>query len=168
MDIKRYRETFQIGNRYVPATKRYFEDFEVGEKFNTPAKFITSTEVDLFCMMTGHGGPHIDSELAKNMGFKDKLVPGFFTISQMHGLMHQIGLSEQALLFLGLNNVRFTQAVYPGDSIRFELQIVGKKDVSKWKESGIITSKFCVINQDDLVVCEGEASHQFERRMPLP
>ena len=101
MDIKRYRETFRIVNRYVPATKRYCEDFEIGEEFNTPARFITSTEVDLFCMMTGHSGPHIDSELAKNMGFKDKLVPGLFTISQMHGPMREIGLSEQALLFLG-------------------------------------------------------------------
>jgi len=167
-DVEEYLGRLAVGEKFVPTSKRYFEDFQVGDKFTTPAKVITHTELDLFCMVTGHGGIHIDGELARALGFKDKVVPGLYTLSQINGLMHRIGLHEKTLLFLGLERVRFLHPVFPGDAIWMELEVKGKKDVAKWKEFGIITYGFVIRNQDGQPVCEGEASYQCRRRTPLP
>lgn len=44
------------------------------------------------------------------------------------------------------------------------MEIIGKKDVAKWKEFGISTFKAEVINQNETVVCEAESSFQFRRK----
>lgn len=167
-NAEEYLGKLAVGEKFVPVTKRYFEDFEVGDRFTTPAKVITPTELDLFCMLTEHGGIHIDGKLARAFGFKDKVVPGLYTLSQINGLMHRIGLHERTLLFLGLERVRFLHPVFPEDAIWMELEVKAKRDVTKWKEFGIVTFGFVIKNQDGQAICEGEASYQYRRRTPLP
>lgn len=164
-DIEKYREMFMTRGKVI-SEKKFFEDFDIGEKFVTPAKYITQTELDLFCLITRHSSFHIDAELARSLGFKGKVVPGLFVLSLINGLMGEIGLMEEILLFLGINNTRFRSPVFPGDSVRLQLEVIGKKDVAKWKELGIITFKIEIKNQDEVVVCETEASYQYRRRHP--
>lgn len=167
-DVKQYMERFGMGDKFLPVGKRYFEDFEVGEKFVTPAKFISETEVDLFCLLTGNNiAIHVDAEYSKSLGFKGKVVPGVYLVCAVFLLSGSIGLSEHGILFLSLNNVFFRAPVCVGDSIRLEFEIKEKKDVAKWKEHSIIALKWIIRNQDNVVVCEGESSHQWRRRVPL-
>jgi acyl dehydratase len=151
--------------------KEFFEDFNIGDKFTSPYKTITDVEVNIFCILMGHASAvdntrniHMNSEYARNLGFKDRVVPGMQTLPYISLLMGQVGLWKQVILFLGLNNVRFTAPVYPGDSIKVECEVINKKEVSKWPDTGIITFKVIVKNQDEKVVLEAEASYQYRKK----
>lgn len=151
--------------------KEFFEDFNIGDRFSSSYKTITDAEVNVFCILMGHASPvdntqniHMNSEYAKSLGFKDKVVPGMQTLSYISLLMGQIGLWKQVILFLGLNNVRFIAPVYPGDSIKVDCEVISKKEVSKWSDRGIITYKVVVKNQYEKVVLEAEASYQYRKR----
>lgn len=161
------KDARQVSYTIIPPDKGYFEDFEVGAKYITPEKVLTSTEMDLYCLATGHRQHHLDVRLAKSLGFKDKIAAGLFNLSQIDDLMIQIGLLNKATLNLGHDNVRYMAIVYPGDSIKLEVEVIGKKEVAKWKDKGIVTFKILEKNQDNVVVLEAENSQQIKHRNPL-
>ncbi len=150
----------------------YFEDLEIGRTFSSPEVTITACEVDIYSFLTGHAHPidnarniHINSDYARSLGLKDRVVPGLQLVSYTTKLAGLIGLWGRVLLFLGLDSIRFLHPVFPDDRVRLDIEVVDRREADKWPDRGVVTFRYVMKNQEDKVVLTGEASYQFLKRV---
>ena len=144
---------------------KYFEEFEVGEKIHTGKRTITEPEMDAFVALTRFYEPnHTDREHARRLHFKDKLVPGTFTLGVLNGLELATGyFNGRFIALLEMVRVRFPAPIYPGDTIESEIEILEKAETKK-QERGILTISHRAINQDGMVVAEWVRKALYQRK----
>lgn len=144
---------------------KYFEDFEIGEKFVSPARTVTETDIVLFSGLSGDYNPlHTDLEFSKNTGFGDKIAHGLLGLSILTGLHSRLGIIDgTAIAFLGIENWKFIRPIFPNDTIHFEMTIANKKETSK-PDRGIIYREFTLYNQRNEVVQQGTLPLMMKRR----
>ena len=146
-------------------TGKYFEEFNIGDRDITASRTVTEADIVAFAGLSGDYNPlHTDEELMKNMPFGGRIAHGMLILSIATGLDFRLGLIEgTAIAFLGMNNVRFTNAVLPGDTIHVEEELIRKRE-TKDPTRGIITAKFTVKNQRDESVAEAEITLMVSRK----
>lgn len=135
---------------------RYFEEFEVGEKFISPARTVTETDIVLFAGLSGDYNPlHTDSEFCKDTIFGEKIAHGLLGLSILTGLSTRLGIFDgTAIAFLGINDWKFLKPILVNDTIHFEMEVIEKRETSK-SDRGIIFRKFELLNQREEVVQSG-------------
>ena len=132
----------------------YYEEVEEGAIFKSNVqKPITGTEIDMVCQLSGLDHPNfLDPNRAKQYGFKDRVVPGAYTLACMFGMMLKQGFLADAL-WTQAESVVFKTPIFPGDLLSTECEVKGKKDYKRG--GGFVNYHWKVINQDDKVVAEG-------------
>jgi acyl dehydratase len=87
----------------------YFDDFKIGDKFISRSRIITPTDIDLFTAITGAVNPlFLSDEAAKRRGFEGRIAPGPLILSITAGLLYQLGLFDNVIALLGIDDLRFT------------------------------------------------------------
>lgn len=130
--------------------KNYMEDYTVGEKFVSPARTITETDITMFAALTGDWHPlHTDAEFAKNYYFGERIAHGMLVLSVGSALIFRLGpnvsLPKSFIAFYGMDSVRFVGAVKIGDTIHLEAEVAELKE--KNEMHGVIVAKNAVKNQ---------------------
>ena len=143
----------------------YFEDFEIGHKFTTFARTITETDITDFVKLTGIYSPlFVDEEFANKSIHKGRIAPGPLTFSFAMGLFTRLGIFEDSVMaFLGMDGMRLSVPVKPGDTIRVEIEITEKKDTKKL-DRGVIKERYRVMNQRDETIMTYEMAHLAKRK----
>lgn len=136
--------------------KSYFEDYHVGEKFVSPARTITESDIHAFASLTGDWHPvHTDVEFAKKTPFGGRIAHGMLTLCVGSALIFRLGqyvtLPKSFIAFYGMDSVRFVNPVMIGDTIRCEVEIIALEH--KDEKRGIIVSRNAIKNQKDQDVC---------------
>jgi len=141
---------------YVPRG-RYWDDFKEGETFTTAARTVTEGAVDLFAGLSGDFNPlHTDEEQARQGPMKGRIAHGMLVLSMATGLANQLGLFEgTTLALLGMDKIKWTAPVRPGDTIHVELTIRQKKESSK-PERGVLVTEVTAQNQRGEAVMTAE------------
>jgi acyl dehydratase len=134
---------------------------EVGYKFATGTTFVTATDLDTFCNITGmREDIFLDDEAAKAVGArlgqipKGRIVPGAFQLAIVFTLLGKTGLIEEGV-FLGTNNMKLNAMVYPYDRLRLEGELHNRRVTSDGNRVIVVYSWF-LKNQNDVIVCQGE------------
>ena len=133
-----------------------FEEFKVGDKA-TFSKTITDADVLLFSAVSGDTYElHVDEEYAKKTRFGRRVAHGMLTaslISTVNGALLQKpgGISVAQTL-------HFKAPVFPGDTLTATSEVV-----EIIAERRRLRCKTTVVNQDGVVVLEGEAIEQKDR-----
>jgi len=98
--------------------KKYFEELEVGDQIVTAKRMITSEDIDAFADLSGdHFYAHIkDTDFAGTM-FEQQVAHGYFIMSAAAGLFVDSYEKNPVLLNYGIDELRFTKPVYPGNEI---------------------------------------------------
>lgn len=124
----------------------YFEDYEVGMEFTTPGRTITEADIVNFAGISGDFyGIHVDEEHARRSFFGGRVAHGMLTISIVTGLWFRLGIFEGPLLaFYGIDRLRWTKPVKPGDTIWAKITVISKEERSS---GGIVTFRNEVFNQ---------------------
>ena len=144
---------------------RFFEEFTVGEKFTTPARTVTETDIVNYCCLSGDFNPiHTDDEFAKKTQFQSRIAPGPLIVAISSGLRGRLGINEGAIL-LGIDKLRFSSPVKVGDTIHVEVTVASKKETSK-AERGILTLNTVVLNQRQDVISTYETTLMVKRKEP--
>jgi len=129
-------------------------DFEVGDRFATKWRHLTRTDLEMNAIVNGDYHPMFFSEkVAQGLGWKTNLFPGLVTLNIAIGLLIQSRITIDTIGFLGMDEIRFSAPVYPGDTIRFELELLDKKQNSK--NQWIIKYRFQVKNDKNDVCISG-------------
>jgi len=134
---------------------------EVGYKFATGSRFVTASDLDIFCSVTGmREDIFLDDEAARTVGAeigqipKGRIVPGAFQLAIVFALLRETGLIEKGV-FLGTNNMKFNAMVYPYDRLRVEGELLNRRVTSK-EDRVIVTYSWFLKNQADVAVAQGE------------
>lgn len=98
--------------------KKYFEELEIGDQLITHKRKITSEDIDRFASLSGdHFYAHIKTTDFKDTMFEEQVAHGYFIMSAAAGLFVDGAEKNPVLLNYGIDELRFTKPVYPGNEI---------------------------------------------------
>lgn len=138
--------------------KKYFEELEVGESLTTEKRKVTDEDITEFGNLTGdHFYAHADDQSANESLFGERVAHGYLVLSITAGLFVHPDPGP-VLLNYGLEDLRFTAPVAPGDTIQAKL-IVKRKTVRQQRDDdehpfGMVWWDVEVVNQQKEFVVE--------------
>jgi len=98
--------------------KKYFEELKIGDQLITDKRKITSEDIDKFADLSGdHFYAHINTTDFDDTMFEHQVAHGYFIMSAAAGLFVDSVEKNPVLLNYGIDELRFTKPVYPGNEI---------------------------------------------------
>jgi oxepin-CoA hydrolase/3-oxo-5,6-dehydrosuberyl-CoA semialdehyde dehydrogenase len=98
--------------------KKYFEELQIGDQVITEKRVITSEDIDKFADLSGdHFYAHIKTTDFTGTMFERQVAHGYLIMSIAAGLFVDSYEKNPVLLNYGIDELRFTKPVYPGDEI---------------------------------------------------
>jgi oxepin-CoA hydrolase/3-oxo-5,6-dehydrosuberyl-CoA semialdehyde dehydrogenase len=127
--LTRVFDQYTTGAERTPATvhpfRKHFDELAVGEALVTAKRTVTDADVAKFADLSGdHFYAHKDDGGPLSI-FERKVAHGYFVLSATAGLFVDPAPGP-VLANYGLENLRFTKPVYPGDTIQAKLTVKQK------------------------------------------
>ena len=155
-------DTRQRGTREPPPSK-YFEDFVIGDQYIIPSRTQTSGLFAMFQAASGDNDPiHYDVEYCRQRGHDDLLAHGLQVMIQTAAGAGRFP-SEVADSLIGMIEAtgKFLRPVYRGNTLYPLLEITDLKEQSN---TGVITMRATIHNQEDTLVFEGTQRYLIRKR----
>jgi acyl dehydratase len=132
----------------VPRDNRYFEDYVPGLVLEFGAISISEAEIINFATQFDPQYFHVDPTAAKASPYGGLIASGWHTAAVMMRLVVDHYLPKAASLGSpGIDEIRWTRPVRPGDSLSIRISILeGKRSTSK-PDRGVVRSLVEVLNQ---------------------
>ena len=132
---------------------RYFEDFALGTHLTTRGMTVTEAHIVMWANLAGDWLPlHVDQDASSRSMFGSVIGHGPLSLALALGLVIQTGFFGDAVIaWLGLDDVRATAPVLPGDTIHVVARVVEQEPTRK-PERGRVTLSYDVRNQRDETV----------------
>ncbi len=131
----------------------YFEDFDIGLVINTEPKKITKKEIIKFAKSYDPQAFHVDEKLAKKGPFGRLVSSGFMTLGKSFTQFFETGIiNDTGMGAWGIDELRWTNPVYPNDVLSTKVKVLEKKLSSKNPSKGTIRTLQTVSNQDGEIV----------------
>ncbi|MCB0265454.1 MAG: aldehyde dehydrogenase family protein, partial [Calditrichaeota bacterium] len=136
--------------------RKYFEEIEVGDTLTTHRRTIAEADIVNFAGISGdYFYAHTDAIAAeKHHIFKKRVAHGYFVVSAAAGLFVYPG-EGPVLANYGLENLRFIEPVYIGDTIHLTLTCKRKTAKEQREDeplNGVVEWHVDVYNQESVVV----------------
>lgn len=98
--------------------RKHFEELEIGDQLVTEKRTITSEDINAFANLSGdHFYAHLaETDFAETM-FEGQVAHGYFLMSAAAGLFVDSYEKNPVLLNYGIDELRFTKPVYPGQGM---------------------------------------------------
>jgi acyl dehydratase len=135
-----------------------YADLHVGMTFRSPGRTITDADLVGFAGLTGDFSElHTSDVYAKNSQFGRRVAHGLLGLAYAHGLMWaRTGeLRETAVAFLGINEWKFLEPIFVGDTIFVNYQISELRDSKSRPTQAIAVFDVSVVNQNNRTVQRG-------------
>ena len=126
--------------------------------FRSPGRTITDADLVAFAGLTGdYSELHTSDVYAKSSEFGRRVAHGMLGLAYAHGLMwaRTGDLRETAIAFLGIDDWRFLQPIFVGDTIFVNYRIAELRDSKSRPTQAIATFDVEVVDQDNRVVQRG-------------
>ncbi|MDE3105158.1 MAG: MaoC family dehydratase [Acidobacteriota bacterium] len=131
----------------------YFEDFYVGQTMNSIGTYkVTAEEIKEFGQKYDPQPFHLDEAAGESSFFKGLAASGWLTAAIVMRLRVQSITVAGGMIGAGVEEMRWTMPVRPGDSIRTEIEVLGVRHSSSRPEFGIVRTRTLAYNQHDEVV----------------
>lgn len=146
----------------------YFEDFTVGSSHEFGGYTVTEEEIIEFASKYDPQPFHLSEEAGKNTLFGGLCASGWHTCAMtMRMVVDHIPAGEsQSLGSPGLDELRWTRPVFPGDTLRVKSTVVDKRESRSRPEMGTIFMSNEVYNQNDELVLSFKPIVMYRRRDP--
>ncbi len=110
----------------------FFEDFQPGQLIqHAVPRTITEGDLALYIALTGDRRPlHCSREFARSLGFERETTHDMLVFHIVFGrAVPDVSLNSPANL--GYADMRFLNTVYPGDTLRAETEVIGRRDTTR-------------------------------------
>jgi acyl dehydratase len=141
-------------NADAPAPRGlYFEDFEIGQRYFTPRRTVTQTDiVNYACLSGDFNAPHVDFEFCRQQPYKEPIAHGPIVFAIATGLQCLSGINDGTIVaFLGMDEWRINTPVKHGDTIYMVMTPTEKRLTSKGGR-GVVTLRREIMNTQGEVV----------------
>jgi acyl dehydratase len=144
---------------------RYFEDFKIGDVAEMGPVSVSEEEIIDFASRFDPQPFHVDPEAAKASAYGGLIASGWHTAALFMGMFVRDQLLDSASMGSpGVEEIRWTAPVRPGDTLRARSTITDVQPSSKHQNRGTVFSEHEVFNQDDVVVLRMKSRGFFGRR----
>lgn len=129
----------------------YFEDIVVGTKHSFGCYEVTRDEVLEFARKYDPQDFHLSDEAAAKTHFGKIAASGWHTCAMMMSMLveHLTTHRQASLGSPGVDELRWHKPVFPGDTLRCESEVMGKRPSKSRPEMGSIRSSITIFNQND-------------------
>jgi 2-methylfumaryl-CoA hydratase len=127
----------------------FFEDFAVGQVFrHAVPRTVSEGDLSLYIALYGDRRPlHCSAEFARSLGFARETAHDLLVFHLVFGrAVRDVSLNSPANL--GYADVRFLRPVLPGDTLRAETEVIGRRETSR-DDVGIVWVHTRGYNQRD-------------------
>ena len=137
-----------------------FADVEVGDTAVTQGRTVTDADVANFAGVSGDFNHlHTDGERMSESMFGERIAHGMFVVSAATGLLWQSRTPaerEAVVAFYGVDDLRFRQPTYVGDTIHVETEVLETRERDVAPGNGTVRTDVAIKNQRDqtVVSCE--------------
>jgi len=130
------------------ANELYFEDLHPGMKFeSTRAYKVTAEEIKQFAESYDPQPFHLDEAAGESSFFQGLAASGWLTAAIVMRLRVESIHIAGGMIGAGVEEIRWTQPVRPGDSLRTEAEILNVRRSASRPEFGVVRSRTMVYNQ---------------------
>src|ERR1700729_2930825 len=145
----------------------YYEDFYVGQKFHSVGSAkVTAEEIQEFGQKYDPQPFHLDQTAGEGSFFKGLAASGWLTAAIVMRLRVQSITVAGGMIGAGVEEMRWTEPVRPGDSLRTEIEVVGVRQSNSRKEYGVVRTRTLAFNQRDQVVLRSTVTFLAPLRNP--
>jgi len=145
-------------------SERYFEDLKAGDRFKSETYTVSEEQLISFAREFDPQPFHLDAAVADQTMFKGLIASGWHTAAiTMRLFVQTLNFAEDAI-GLGVDELRWPNAVRPGDRLQVETEIIDLR-VSRSKPShGVVRLRNVTTNQRGEIVQTMMASALVSRR----
>ena len=131
----------------------YYEDFYIGQLFHSigTAK-VTAEEIKEFGQKYDPQPFHLDEAAGEGSFFKGLAASGWLTAAIVMRLRVESIQVFGGMIGAGVEEMRWTEPVRPGDTIRTEIEVVGVRTSASRKDYGVVRTRTHAYNQNNKVV----------------
>jgi acyl dehydratase len=145
----------------------HWEDFHVGDVTELGSVEVSEEEIIAFATRYDPQSFHIDPEAAKQSPFGGLIASGWHTTALFMGLfVRGILLDSASLGSPGVEAIRWTAPVRPGDTLTGRVTVVDSQPSATNPNRGTITTNSEVFNQLGELVMTLSARGHFARQTP--
>ena len=130
----------------------YLEDLHVGQRFTSGLYRMDEEHIKAFAAEFDPQPFHLDEAAGENSFFKGLAASGWLTAAIVMRLRVQSITVAGGMIGAGVEEMRWTEPVRPGDSLRTEIEVVGVRLSNSRKEYGVVRTRTLAYNQRDQVV----------------
>lgn len=143
----------------------YFEDFEVGQEFEHHwGRTITEGDNSLFTTLTINANPmYFNADYAEDLGHDGVVANHLLAFNIIFGMSVQ-DLSEAGGAFLGIDNLKFHEDVYPGETLYADSEVISKRESDSRPHQGIVHWKTTGTRHNGDLVLEFERKNLINKR----
>jgi acyl dehydratase len=135
------------------AQELYFEDFYIGQSFLSEGSAkVSAEEIKEFGQKYDPQPFHLDEAAGEASFFKGLAASGWLTAAIVMRLRVQSIKVFGGMIGAGVEEMRWTEPVRPGDVLRTEIEVVGVRKSTSRKNYGIVRTTTRAYNQRDQVV----------------
>ena len=126
----------------------WFEEFEVGQRFVSQGVTFTEASIIDFASRYDPQRFHIDREAAARTPFGGLVASGFQTLGLSFRMFFDLGvIRESGIGAPGLEELRWTAPVRPGDTVCVETEVLELKPSKSKADRGIVRMRYTARNQ---------------------
>jgi acyl dehydratase len=131
----------------------YLEDFEPGRTYSSPTHTVTDEEALDFARRYDPQYFHLDPVAARESVFGGLVLGGFQTAALSWALVLRSGMFDRcAMAGVGLDEVRWPNAVRPGDRLRCDFTLLDARPSKSRPEGGVARFRYEMKNQREEIV----------------
>ncbi len=143
----------------------YFEDFHIGQQFQSEGSAkVSAEEIKEFGTKYDPQPFHLDEAAGEGSFFKGLAASGWLTAAIVMRLRVQSIKVFGGMIGAGVEEMRWTEPVRPGDTIRTEIEVVGVRQSTSRKNFGIVRTRTLAYNQRNEVVLRSTVNFLAPRR----
>lgn len=136
----------------IPQSERYFEHYTPGLVVEFGSAAITEAAIIAFASEYDPQEMHIDQDWAERGPFGQVIASGWHTIAAAMRLYVDHFLPKCGLAAPGIDELRWTRPVRPGDALRVRVTVLEARRSRSKPDRGLIHCLFEVLNQNDELV----------------
>lgn len=135
---------------------QYFEEFEVGQKVTTVGRTVSESDIFQFAGLSGdYNQIHTDADFSKDAPFGQRVAHGLLGLAIASGLIMRTGVLEGTVIaFREINNWKFINPIFIGDTIHVETEVIETKALPRIG-GGSVVIKLDVKKQSGETVMKG-------------
>ena len=133
-------------------SQRYFEDLKAGDRFKSGTYKVTEEQIVSFAREFDPQPFHLDPAVAHQTMFKGLIASGWHTAAITMRLFVQTLNFTEGAIGLGVDELRWPNALRPGDVLQVETEIVDLRESRSKPSHGIVRIRNVTTNQRGEVV----------------